>query len=44
VFVAADVMESAAVPDDTNGVVDEEAELRAFREFLDSVDPEDFQG
>jgi len=44
VFVAADVMESAAVPDESNGVVDEEAELRAFREFLDSVDPEDFQG
>jgi bifunctional DNase/RNase len=43
VFVAADVMESAAVPDDS-GEVDEEAELEAFREFLDSVDPEDFQG
>jgi bifunctional DNase/RNase len=44
VFVAADVMKSAAVPDDTSDVVDEEAELRAFREFLDHVDPEDFQG
>jgi uncharacterized protein len=44
IFVAADVMESAAVPDDSDQLVDEEAELQAFREFLDHVDPEDFQG
>ena len=44
VFVAEDVMESAAVSDDIGGEVDEEAELEAFREFLESVDPEDFQG
>lgn len=44
VFVADDVMESAAVPDDSDESVDEEAELQAFREFLDHVDPEDFQG
>jgi len=44
VFVADDVMESAAVADEPGGPVDEEAELQAFREFLDQVDPEDFQG
>jgi len=44
VFVADDVMESAGVPDESGEVVDEETELEAFREFLDSVDPEDFQG
>jgi uncharacterized protein len=44
VFVAADVMESAAVPDSSDQVIDEEEELEAFREFLDHVDPEDFQG
>jgi uncharacterized protein len=44
VFVADDVMESAAVPDEPSESVDEEAELQAFREFLDQVDPEDFQG
>ena len=44
VFVAEDVMESAAVTDESGGEVDEEAELQAFREFLESVDPEDFQG
>jgi uncharacterized protein len=44
VFVAEDVMESAAVADESGDIVDEEAELEAFREFLDTVDPEDFQG
>ena len=45
VFVAEDVMESAAVSDSGDGSeVDEEAELQAFREFLEHVDPEDFQG
>jgi uncharacterized protein len=44
VFVAADVMESAAVSDSSDQVIDEEQELEAFREFLDHVDPEDFQG
>lgn len=42
-FVAEDVMEIAAVSDET-GEIDEEAELEAFREFLEHVDPEDFQG
>lgn len=44
VFVAENVMESAAVSDASDGEVDEEAELQAFREFLETVDPEDFQG
>jgi bifunctional DNase/RNase len=39
-FVADDVMNLAAVSDET---VDEEAEMKAFREFLEHVDPEDFQ-
>jgi hypothetical protein len=43
VFVAENVMDSAAVSDDS-GEIDEEAELQAFREFLEHVDPEDFQG
>ncbi len=45
IFVAEDVLEAAGVPDEPRDeVVDEEAELEAFREFLESVDPEDFQG
>lgn len=44
IFVAEDVLAAAAVGDGTDEAVDEEAELRAFREFLDEVDPEDFQG
>jgi bifunctional DNase/RNase len=44
IFVAQDVLDAASVDDTTDEVVDEEAELQAFREFLDEVDPEDFQG
>jgi bifunctional DNase/RNase len=44
IYVAEDVMESAAVSDESGGEVDEEAEMQAFREFLEHVDPEDFQG
>lgn len=44
IYVAEGVMESAAVADQNSGEVDEEAELQAFREFLENVDPEDFQG
>ena len=43
IFVAEDVLEAASVPDEPGAIVDEEAELAAFRDFLDSVDPEDFQ-
>ena len=44
IFVAEDVLAEAAVPDESNAHAEEEAELEAFRTFLDSVDPEDFQG
>ena len=41
-FVAEEVLDSASVEDEPGGV-DEEAELAAFRDFLDSVQPEDFE-
>jgi uncharacterized protein len=41
-FVAEEVLASASVEDEPGGV-DEEAELAAFRDFLDSVQPEDFE-
>lgn len=44
IFVAEEVFEAAAVDDEPGAVADEEAELAAFRDFLDSVNPEDFQG
>jgi len=44
IFVAEEVFESASVADEPGAVADEEAELAAFRDFLDSVNPEDFQG
>ena len=44
IFVAEAVLEEASVPDQTGSLVDEEAELQAFRDFLEHVDPEDFQG
>ena len=43
IFVAEEVLREAAVPDDTGAPTDEEAELEAFRTFLDSVEPSDFQ-
>jgi uncharacterized protein len=45
IFVDEDVLESAAVIDEEPGPqVDEDAEVEEFRRFLESVDPEDFQG
>ena len=44
VRVADEVLEQAGVPDEREGDADEEAEVAAFSEFLDQVDPEDFQG
>jgi len=44
IYVAEEVFEVAAVADDPGEAPDEEAELAAFRDFLDSVNPEDFQG
>lgn len=40
-YVAEEVLEAAAVSD---FVVDEDAEIEEFRQFLETVDPEDFQG
>lgn len=44
IYVAEDVLESAAVFDDSEKIVDEDAEIEEFRRFLEGVDPEDFQG
>jgi len=41
IFVAPEVLDAAAV---TDALVDEDAEIEEFRQFLESVDPEDFQG
>ena len=43
-FVAEEVLESAAIADEPGAMpADEEAELAEFRDFLDSVQPEDFE-
>lgn len=42
IFVDEDVLEEAAVAEQND--VNEEEEVERFREFLDHVDPEDFQG
>jgi len=43
-FVADEVLDAAAIPDESvGGPANEEAELQAFRDFLESVNPEDFQ-
>lgn len=44
IYVAEDVLDSAAVIDDDVQAVDEDAEIEEFRRFLEHVDPEDFQG
>lgn len=46
IFVAEDVLDIAAVVEETNEDVadDEEEQVEEFRRFLESVDPEDFQG
>ena len=43
IFVAEDVLDEAAIAEEPGAPQDEETELEAFRAFLDSVDPEDFQ-
>jgi len=44
IFVAEDVLAEASVADDFGVTAqDEETQLAEFREFLDAVDPEDFQ-
>jgi len=42
IFVAEEVLDTASVVDESVNPVDEEAELDAFRDFLDHVDPADF--
>ncbi|MBU4555533.1 MAG: bifunctional nuclease family protein [Actinobacteria bacterium] len=42
IFVAEEVLDAAAVEETSQ--IDEEAEVEQFREFLDHVDPSDFQG
>lgn len=42
IYVAESVLDEAAVPEESQ--LDEEAEVEEFREFLDHVDPSDFQG
>lgn len=44
IFVSSDVLETASVPDESIEDFDEESEVEAFRDFLDNVNPEDFQG
>ena len=41
-FVAEEVLDAASVADEPGAMDDAEAELEAFRDFLDSVEPEDF--
>lgn len=41
IYVAEEVLNTAAVSDEP---VDEDAEVEEFRRFLEDVDPEDFQG
>ena len=43
IFVADEVLDEASVSDDSGQADDEETQLAEFREFLDAVDPEDFQ-
>lgn len=45
IYVAEDVLDEAAmVEEESEDTADKEAEVAAFREFLDAVNPEDFQG
>ncbi|MBB1517261.1 bifunctional nuclease family protein [Tessaracoccus sp. MC1679] len=44
IWAAESVLDDAAIPDDREHEVDEEAEVEAFTKFLEDVEPEDFQG
>jgi len=44
IFVAEDVLEMASVPEEIDEDLDEETQVEAFRDFLEHVDPADFQG
>lgn len=43
IWVADDVLDTAGIPDETEGA-EEDERLAEFKRFLDDVDPEDFQG
>lgn len=44
IYVAEAVLAEAGIPDESTGEADEESQVAAFSEFLDTVDPEDFRG
>ncbi|MDH4139405.1 MAG: bifunctional nuclease family protein [Coriobacteriia bacterium] len=44
IFVSEDVLDEAAVDEESAVVGDAEEEIEQFRHFLESVDPSDFQG
>ncbi len=44
IYVAPDVLAEAGVLQEHQPEQDEESEIEAFSEFLDSVDPDDFRG
>ncbi|MDZ4178845.1 MAG: bifunctional nuclease family protein [Coriobacteriia bacterium] len=44
IYVAEEVLDEAAVIAEVVTEIDEEAEVEQFREFLEEVDPSDFQG
>jgi len=43
IFMAEEVLESAGIPEPEESDLNEEEELEQFREFLEGVDPSDFQ-
>ena len=43
IFIAEEVLESAGIPEPEESDLSEEEELEQFREFLEGVDPSDFQ-
>ncbi len=44
IWVAEEVLDDAGIPDERDAPADQEAEVAAFHEFLENIDPEDFQG
>ncbi len=44
IWVADEVFDEAGIPDETSQEPTEEARVAEFKQFLDEVDPEDFQG
>lgn len=44
IFVDDEVLDAAAIPEESVSPVDEEAALEEFHEFIERVNPEDFKG